>query len=111
MPSFTALLIHTCTIQAKTLSTSGYEQVASWSTLSANVPCRHDADGGVSIQDSEIRVNKDDDVFFFDKDVTISRGNRIVLDGNNYDVIKVKKMYDSAGLHHLEVVGRFVDTN
>jgi len=110
MPSFSALLIHTCTIQAKTLNTSGYEQVESWANVATLVPCRHDFDGSLAISDTELRVNTDDDVFFFNADAVISRGNRIVIDAKNYDVIKVKKLYDSAALHHLEVVARAVDT-
>jgi len=111
MPSFSALLIHTCDIQAKTLNTSGYEQVAAWANVAAGVSCRHDYDGSVSISDTELRENKDDDVFFFNADASVSEGNRIVHDGKTYDVIKVRKLYDSAVLHHLEVVGRFVTTS
>lgn len=109
MPSFTTLLIHTCTIQRKALTQVAYEKVKSWDTIASNVPCRHNSDNGAKIADTEIRVNTDDDVFFFNPGVSIARDNRIVYDGRNFDVIKVNKLYDSTALHHLEVKARYVD--
>jgi len=60
----------------------------------------------VRIADTELRENNDDDLFFFNADVTIERGNRILLDGEYYDVIDVNKVHDATALHHLEVTGR-----
>lgn len=110
MPSFTALLIHTADIQAKTLNTSGYEQLPTWTNIATAVPCRHDYDSSVSISDAEMRVNTDDDIFFFNPEVVIDRGNRIVSGGQTFDVINVNKLYNSTVLHHLEVTSRLVDT-
>ena len=109
MSNFTSLLIQTCTIQAKSLATSGYEQVASWSNVATLVPCRFEMAQNVNIKDTDYRKNMNDDTFFFNPDVVISRGNRIVLDGANYDVININKCYDSTTLHHVEVIARFVD--
>lgn len=109
MPNFTNLLIHTCTIQAKVLNTSGYEKIKTWTNLATLVPCRHNSDTGAKIDDTEIRINTDDDVFFFNPDVAIARDNRIVHDGKNYDVIKVNKLYNASVLHHLEVRARYID--
>ncbi len=109
--SFAKLLIHTCTIQSKSLNTSGYEKIKTWSDLFTNVPCRHDSDDGAKIQDAEMRTNTDDDIFFFNPGVAVVRGHRIVQDGNTYDVIKVNKLYDAESLHHLEVKARIVDHN
>lgn len=106
--NFTSLLIETCTIQSKTLNTSNYEKIDTWTDVATDVPCRHE-DSGVKIQDSELRINTDDDLFFFNPDVTISRDNRIVYDGKNYSVIKVSKLRDSTTIHHLEVIARFTD--
>lgn len=107
--SFTALLIQRCTIQSKTLASSGYEKVKSWSNLLTDVPTRKDSDNGARISDADMRINTDDDIFFFDPSIAIKRGHRIILDNENYDVIKVNKCYDSTGVHHLEVVARFTD--
>lgn len=107
--SFASLLIQTCTIQSKALSLSGYEKVEGWSDVATDVPTRKDRDNGASISDGEMRQNTDDDLFFFLPGVVIARGNRILLDGDYYDVIKVNKLLDSVGLHHLEVKARFVD--
>jgi hypothetical protein len=111
MPSFTSLLIHSCTIQGKTTALEGFEQVATWSNLYTSVPCRHDYERGVAVSGGGVRENRDDDVFFFNPDAVIAEGNRIVHDGKNYDVLKVSKMYDSAALHHIEVTGRLVTTD
>lgn len=107
--SFAAFLNQSCSIQAKTLSQSGYEQTPSWSDIATGVPCRMDRDNSAKIDDTTIRVNTDDNLFFFKSDVTIERGNRIVLEGANYDVIKVNKLYKKTTLHHLEVVARITD--
>lgn len=90
------------------MSLTGFEQIQSWSA-GTTVACRHDYErsssasgGGVGVA----RENTDNDIFFFNPDVSIAEGNRIVHDGKNYDVIKISKMYDSGTLHHLEVTGR-----
>ena len=107
--NFTKLLISVCNIQSKTLNTSGYEQIESWTTIGSDVPTRKDRANSVKFSDTEIRENNDDDMFFFNPDVSIQRGNRIVFLGENYDVLKVNPSYDSGGVHHLEVVARFTD--
>jgi len=109
MSNFTSLLIHFCSIQAKTLATSGYEKTKTWGDIATLVPCRKDANTSTSIVDGQVRTSTDDDIFFFNPDVTIARGNRIVFDGDTYDVIKVNKCYDSVGLHHIEVLARIID--
>ena len=107
--SFTSLLIQTCDIQGKTLNQTGYEKTKTWSNISTDVPCRKDSDNGAKINDDLVRINTDDDLFFFGPDVTIDVGNRIVLDAENYDVIKVNESLDSKGVHHIEVKGRLTD--
>lgn len=109
MSNFTKLLISLCNIQGKTLSTVGYTQTPTWATLFTDVPCRKDSSTGASISDDIVRENTDDDVFFFNPDTTIVRGNRIIFDEDTYDVIKVNKVYDSTAIHHLEVVARLTD--
>ena len=103
---FTDLLIQTCNIEGKTLSLDGYEQVKTWKTLSEDVPCRKDTPNNVRVQELGYQLNIDDDVFFFDADVSIKKGNRILIDGEYYDVLKVNKSLDSTGVHHIEVIGR-----
>jgi len=107
--SLANFLIQTCTIQAKSISLSGYENVETWSDILEDVPCRKDSDTAARIADTEVRVNTDDDIFFFNPGVTIERGNRIILDGDYYDVIKVNKLLDATDIHHIEVRARLVD--
>lgn len=106
---FTNLLIHTCNIQEKALTKTGYEQIKSWSNIATDVSCRKDSDTNVGISDTGVRLNTEDDIFFFEPTVVIARGNRIVFEGDNYDVIKVNKSYDSKSVHHLEVKARYTD--
>lgn len=90
---------------------SGFERISAWDNLYTDVPCRHNYAKGVSVSSGGIggtRENMDDDVFFFDSNAVIVEGNRIVHDGNNYDVLKVSKMYASNSIHHFEVVARLV---
>jgi len=107
--SFSSLLIQTCTIQQKTISQVTYEKSIAWSDVATNVPCRKEASQNIRIQDADFRSNTDDDTFFFNADVIIIRGNRIILNSENYDVIKVNEVLDSVGVHHIEAIARLVD--
>lgn len=107
--SFISLLIQTCTIQEKVISQVTYEKSVAWSDVATNVPCRKDAGQSVRIQDQDYRSNTDDDVVFFAPDVVIERGNRLLLSGEYYDVIKVNEILDSVGVHHIEAIARIVD--
>lgn len=109
--SFASLLIHTATIQSKSTQTEGYEQVEDWSDVAEDVPCRKDDSTNVKIDDSNIRLNTDEALFFFLPDANVIRGNRILMDGDLYDVVKVAKLYNRTTLHHLEVLARLVDHN
>lgn len=109
MSNFSVLLISLCNIQEKAMALSGYVTAPTWSTIFTNVPTRKDSVTNASISDGQVRENTDDDVFFFNPDVVIKRGNRIVFLSENYDVIKVNQVYDSVGIHHLEVVARITD--
>ena len=106
---FSNFLIHTCTIEEKTLVQESYEQTEEWAVRAASVACRKDSDNSAKITDGLIRMNTDDDLFFFNPDVEIDRGNRILLDGDYYDVIKINKLYGATSLHHLEVIARLTD--
>lgn len=108
---FKALLILTCDILEKSLDRSGYEAIEYWSIHLPSVPCRHETKHSVKINDSNIRINTDDDLFFFASDVDIKRGQRILLNDLSYDVVKVDKVLDSKEVHHIEVIGRLVDNN
>jgi len=107
--TFISLLIHTCTIKAKTLNKTGYEKIASWTTVASNVACRHQPASSPSIEDTKLRINTDDDLFFFKSDAVIARGNMIEFESQQYDVIKVNKVSGASSVHHLEVVARLID--
>lgn len=107
--SFNSLLINICDIQSKTMSLSGYEKTLQWANIASSVPCRKGSSGNPNIKDGLSRLNTDESIFYFMPDVTIARGNRIVLDSENYDVVKVNKCQDSIGVHHIEAIARIVD--
>ena len=108
MPNFSALLISVCNIQEKTLAVTGYTTAPTWSTLFTNVPTRKDSQTGSSILTARC-VKIPMTMFSFNPDVVIKRGNRIIFTNETYDVIKVNPVYDSVGVHHLEVVARYTD--
>ena len=109
--NFTSLLINKCDIQSKSMSVSGYEKTPTWSDVATNVPCRKGSINGnrVRIQDTQLRTNTDDEIFYFNPDVVIVRGNRIKFENDLYDVVKANKCQDSSKVHHIEVVTRLVD--
>lgn len=107
--SFASLLSSVCTIQAKALVKDGYEKVKQWTDIATDVPCRKDSATRAKFSDETIRVNTDDDIFFFNPGVNIRRGHRIVLGNEQYDVIKVNQVFGASAVHHLEVVARLLD--
>lgn len=109
MPSFTSLLTSLCDIQRKSKAKAGYETTISWSTIASAVPTRKDSATSASIQDTKIRINTDDDIFFFNPGQDVKRGDQILFDSEKYDVIKVNKSYGASAVHHLEVVARLQD--
>lgn len=109
--SFKSLLIQSCDIQEKTTRREGYEVVTEWQDKAMGVPTRKDSDNTPRFDDELMRINTDDDLFFFMPDVELKRGNRIVFEGDNYDVLKVNKLYNASQLHHLEVRARAIDSD
>lgn len=109
--SFASLLIQSATIQSKSLARTGYEVGETWNTVAADVPCRQNTHNTAKTQDGTIRINTDDDSFFFMPGVAVSRGDRLLIDAKVYDVVKVNKVRDSVAVHHLEVIGRLTDNN
>jgi len=107
--SFASLLIHTCNIQTKSRTRDGHEVVDGWTNTLTGVACRHNGKTTAKIADAGIRVNTDDDIFFFTSAIAVARGQRIVYDGANYDVIKVNKVAGRAAAHHKEVIARYTD--
>lgn len=88
-----------------------YEQVSTWLNIATKVPTRKDRANSVKLSDGDKRENNDDDLFYFDPCVDVKRNDIIVYDDEDYDVLKVNKSYDGTGVHHLEVLARYVDNN
>ncbi len=109
--SYAELLPSICDIQAKVLSTTGYEKTAGFESIATEVPTRKQSVNAqrILVSDTQVRENIDDDIFFFNPDVTISRGNRIVFDSESYDVLKVTKVFGFSAVHHIEVITRITD--
>lgn len=110
---FIDYLIETCDIKEKTItpiSVGSYEKVSVWSVKLSDVPTRKDI-SNASTGSNSLKVSDtfNDDLFFFEASVNVSRGDLIVYDSQEFDVINVNKVLDSVGVHHLEVTARRVD--
>lgn len=106
--AFDKLLLDTCTIQAKALALNGYERTEDWSDIATDVPCRRNT-RSVKIADEEKRLSLDDDLFFMPAGTTVARGNRIIFNGDTFDVIKVNQMQNRRATHHLQVIARLAE--
>lgn len=107
--SYEDFLTQTCTIQGKSDTQDGYEQVTSWVDEKTGVPCRKDSSNSPDISDGTIRINSEDDLFFLKAGEPVDRSKRLVFDGGSYDVLKVNEVYARNSVHHLEVVARLTD--
>lgn len=107
--AFDALLLETCTIQAKALVQSGYEKTEDWSDVVTDVPCRKNSTNSPRVEDSEKRLNVDDDMFFLQAGTPVVRGNQIIYKGDTYDVLKVNELQSRRRIHHLQVTARNID--
>jgi len=99
--SFTSLLKDTCTIQqkAETQGSTG-SVVFSWSTKASGVLTRKRRNNQPKIYDTLSKTYVDDYIFYFLPTVAIAIEDRILIDGEYYEVVSVAT--DSEG-HHLEV--------
>lgn len=99
--SFTSLLKDTCTIQQKT-NTQGDTgaKTSTWSTKASGVLTRKRRNNQPKIYDALSKTYVDDYIFYFLPSVSIAIENRILADGEYYEVLSVAT--DSEG-HHLEV--------
>ena len=93
------LLTDTCTVYPKS-SANVYGEITYGSGTSYDCrvlyqTTRYVDDKGV-IQSAPLKV-------FFDGDVSISVGDRVVIDSTNYIVVEVNKPKNSNGVHHTEV--------
>lgn len=100
--SFKQLLIHRCTIQEKTTAQNDVGQmIETWSEKEANVKCRANLDRTPSVSETIGKQTTQGGRFYFDIATEIEVYDRIVFDGNTYDVVLAPQ--DSSG-HHLEVL-------
>lgn len=107
--SFSHLLIQQCDIYRRTVTTNEYGQrVQSFPTTPflKKIPCRFDKIGNYTstlAQTPTGQTNRNEGVIFFDPDVDVKSGDRIVLDGVNLTVSPSLSPYDGVGMHHKEV--------
>jgi head-tail adaptor len=97
----------TCTIQTKTETQSASGQkVESWANTLLLVKCRIDAWGGQEqIAPSMVYEKATHILFLRNQSVTLDVGtHRIILDSITYNILLVKRMYETTDLSHLEVL-------
>lgn len=108
--SFDSLLIKTCAIQLNTPTQNSYGQmIESWANIAGltAVPCRLEVAGGGLVGTPREIYDSITHVLFMKEPsgITLNTENhRIVIDGDNYSILLVEKVYDSTGVHHLEVM-------
>jgi len=106
--SLDSLLNKTCTIQAitRTQDSSG-QKIATWAdTLAVDIACRIDPKGGGKTSVPEAVFEASTHVLFIRKpdDPTITtEDHRVVLGGNNYEIILVAELYATKDISHLEL--------
>ena len=104
--SFSKLLNTTCDIQSKTESQgSTGELTASWSNKANDVPCRINSGKNASVSEDIGKRSLVAVKIYFEVDVDINEGDRIVTEDETYDVILVAQ--DSSA-DHLEVQASYV---
>lgn len=98
---FGDLLPDRCTIQNRTVDTSGKTHVESWAAQAAPTPCRaliriaNSYDAEKARQATSVRAR-----FALPKTAVVAKRDRILHDGEVYEVIKVVKPFDAAAQHH-----------
>ena len=98
------LFIHKCDIQ-KRVKTQGDRggQVSTWQSWKNKVRCRLDMAKGQEISTSSGKVVKATHTLYLMPISNIAEeDNRIVVDGNNYDILMISKS-SSMNEHHLEL--------
>jgi cell shape-determining protein MreC len=104
--SFSKLLNTTCNIQSKSESQGSTGELSlSWSNKATSVPCRIQSGKNASVSEDIGKRSLVGVKVYFEIDVDINEGDRIVSDGITYDVILVAQ--DSSG-DHLEVQASYV---
>jgi len=106
--SFTGLLPITCTLQTNTPTQDSYGQkIESWANTLTGIECRIDSAGGGLVGTPREIYEAATHVLFMKKPAapTInSKDHRIVIDSENYSILLVEEIYDSIGVHHLEIL-------
>jgi hypothetical protein len=107
--SFSHLLTQKCSIYRRTVTTNEYGQrVQSFPTTPflKDVPCRFDKIGNYTstlAQTPTGQTSRNEGIMFFEKDVDVKSGDRIVLESVNLTVTPSLSPHDSVGVHHKEI--------
>jgi hypothetical protein len=107
--SFSHLLVQKCNIYRRTLATDQYghrTQTFPSSPLYADVPCRYEKIGNYTstlAQTPTGQTFRNEGMLFFEKDVDVLAGDRVVLDGVAFTVTPSLPVFDGVGMHHKEV--------
>lgn len=107
--NFSHLLIQKCDIYRRTVTINEYghkQQVFPTIPFLKDVPCRFDKIGNYTstlAQTPTGQTSRNEGVIFFEAEVDVKSGDRIVLDGVNLTVSPSLSPYDSVGVHHKEI--------
>ncbi len=107
--SFTSLLINSCTIRryaAGAIDIYG-NPTKTWANHLINQACRWSTP-----KDNEVKVGAEvviADLQLFLLDIDVTEQDRVVLDGDTYEILSVLLRQDGVAHHHLELMLRKVE--
>lgn len=102
--SFIDLLKDTCTIQSKTATQQGTGvKTFTWATKVANVLTRKRRNNKPNVYDELSKTFIDDYIFYFKVDTDVKINDRILADGEAYEILSVAT---DSERHHIEAVAK-----
>lgn len=105
--SFDSLLNLTCTLQTNTPTVDSSGQfIESWANTLTNLACRLDPlGGGLNRMPTKVYESATHTLYLRVPSTTVVTENqRIVLGGENYTILLVRKLYADTDASHLEVI-------
>jgi len=104
--SFDKLLNKLCSIQSKVEVQNETGSVdLSWSDIYVNIPCRYNRTKIGTVIAGSYQVTIQDYTFYFKKEIVLSEGYRITLEGK---VFEIQHAYKNSSGHHWEVFARLI---
>lgn len=109
--SLASLLPQRCTVQRQTKGAvqDGGQPAIDWTTdTDTNVRCRKSTPGATTREVDEQIASAADFVIFLLPTQSIAEANRIILEGDTFEILLVQNPQSQSGTHHKKVWARVV---